>query len=290
MALIAILIVLTLERLLGALEGLRNYRWFERWTGWVSGQLSEETRWQGVIGLLVLLLPPLLVAYLLIHLIAGWWWPVYFLFSVLVLLYSLGPRDLEAEVEAFIAARLRDDEESAMWHASALIGKELPSNSRALTRLLTEHILAEANTRLLAVFFWFTLLGPFGAILYRLAALVRAEGEDEEGLAEAASKLIWLLDWIPARLCALGYALSGNFVDAIHHWREGSSSYRDSNHGAMVAAGMGALGQVEIGSEDEEVAPEHETAQINEALALVRRMVLVYLVILALLTLAGLAS
>jgi AmpE protein len=290
MALIAILLVLTLERLLGAMEGLRNYRWFDRWSGWVRGQLPAEAPWQGVVGLIILLLPPLLAGYLIIHLVAGLWAPIFFLFSVVVLLYCLGPRDLEAEAEAFIAARERDDEESAMWHATVLIGKDLPNNSHALTRQITENILTEANSRLLAVIFWFLVFGPFGAVLYRLAALVRTDEKEEAGLAEAARKLMWLLDWIPARLCALGYALSGNFVDAIQGWRETAASYRDTNHGVMIATGLGALGHVDSSSDDEEVVPEHETVRINETLALVRRMMLVYLVILALLTLAGLAS
>lgn len=289
MALIAILLVLTLERLLGALEGLRNFVWFERWSNWVRGQLPEEGPWQGWVGLIFLLGPPLLLAWLLVHLAVGLWAPLFFLFSVLVLLYCLGPRDLEAEVEAFIAARERDDEESAMWHARALIGKELPTNSHALTRQLSENILTEANARLVAVCFWFLVLGPFGAFLYRVTSLARS-GDDEEGVGGSAQRLLWLLDWVPARLCALGYALSGNFVDAMHNWRESEASYTDSNHGAMIGAGLGALGHVDSGSEDEDVVPERQTDRINQTLALVRRMVLVYLVILALLTLSGLAS
>lgn len=291
MALIAILLTLTLERLLGTLEGLRNFRWFHRWFVWVHEQLPTDAPWQGSIGVAVLLLPPLLAAALLFNLLTGFWSPLAFVLAVVVLLYCLGPKDLEAEVEAFIAARERDDEEAAMWHAAVLVGREAPSNSRALTRALTENILAEANSRLVAILFWFVVLGPLAALFYRLASLLQqAEQGREGGLAMASSRLMWLLDWVPARLCAVGYALSGSFVDAVHGWREGAASYADSNRGVMVATGLGALNHLDGNGDVEEVVAERETARISETIALVRRMVLVYLVVLALLTLAGWAG
>lgn len=290
MDLIAILLALTLERLLGALEGLRNYRWFSRWCSWAEEQLPTEAPWRGVPGGIVLLLPPLLLAALLLYAVANLGAIVSFIVGVMVLLYCLGPRDLEAEVEAFIAARQRDDEEAAMWHARVLLGNELPSNSRALTRALTENILVEANTRLIAVLFWFALLGPLAALFYRLVTLLQARTSEEGRLQEVLCELRWVLDWVPARLCAAGYALSGNFVDAVQSWRDAASGYSDSNRGVMVASGIGALGHQESGSDDEEVFPERETARVDETLALVRRMVLVWLVVLALMTLAGIAN
>lgn len=291
MALIAILFSLTLERLLGALEGLRNFYWFTVWSAWVRKQLPAESPWQGEVGVVAVLLPPLLVIVLLFHLLDGIWLPLSFLAGVVVLLYCMGPKDLEAEVEAFIEARERDDEESALWHASSLLGSDLPSNSRVLTRKLIENILIEANGRLIAVFFWFALLGPFGALLYRLATLLqRSEAEKGGILAETAQRLMSLLDWIPVRLCAIGYAMSGNFVEAIQGWRESDAKWPEPNRGVLIQSGLGALGRVDEGSEEIEIPPERETARINETIALVRRMVLALLVLLALLTLGGWAS
>lgn len=291
MALIAILLSLTLERLLGALEGLRNYRWFDVWSAWVRRRLPREAPWQGSAGVLLLLLPPLLLSALLFHLLDGIWMPLSFLAGVMVLLYCMGPKDLEAEVEAFIEARERDDEESALWHASALIGGQVPDNSRVLTRTLVENILTEANGRLIAVFFWFALLGPLGALLYRLAAqLQQALAERGGELAEAVQRLMKLLDWVPARLCAIGYALSGNFVEAIQGWRDDAGKWANYNRGVLLASGLGAMSQMDDERVEEEVSPERETARINETMALVRRMVLVLLAFLALITLGGLTS
>ncbi|HEY0721490.1 MAG TPA: regulatory signaling modulator protein AmpE [Gammaproteobacteria bacterium] len=290
MALIAILLSLTLERLLGSLEGLRNFRWFTAWSAWLRRQLPEESAWGGAAGVVLLLLPPLLALSLLLHLLDDLWMPLSFLVGVLVLLYSIGPKDLGAEVDAFIAARERDDEEAAQWHAQALLGKELPDSSRRLTQMLMENILAEVNRRLVAVFFWFAVLGPFGALLYRLATLLHdSEREHGGGLIDAAARLLGVLDWLPARLCAVGYAMSGNFVESIQGWRDDTTPWPESNRALLLASGLGALGHVEENAE-REVAPERETARINDTMALVRRMVLVLLALLALLTLGGWAS
>jgi membrane protein required for beta-lactamase induction len=292
MALIAILLSLTLERLLGTMEGLRNFRWFDAWSDWVRRQLPREAPWQGVAGVVTLLLPPLLLVVLLFNLLDDLWMPLSFLAGLMVLLYCIGPKDLEAEVEAFIEARERDDEESALWHASALIGGPVPDNSRVLTRTLVENILTEANGRLIAVFFWFALLGPFGAMLYRLSALLRqAEAERGGELAEAVQRLMMVLDWVPARLCAIGYALSGNFVEAVHGWRDDAGKWADYNRGVLLASGFGAMSRMDDDERvEEEISPERETARISETIALVRRMVLVLLAFLALLTLGGWTS
>jgi membrane protein required for beta-lactamase induction len=291
MALIAILLSLTLERLLGAMEGLRNFRWFGAWSAWVHRQLPREAPWQGAAGVVALLLPPLLLVVLLFNLLDDFWMPLSFLAGVMVLLYCMGPKDLEAEVEAFIEARERDDEESALWHASALLGGHVPDNSRVLTRTLVENILAEANGRLIAVFFWFALLGPLGAMLYRLSAMLQqAEAERGGELAEAIQHLMKVLDWVPARLCAIGYALSGNFVEAVHGWRDDAGKWADYNRGVLLASGLGAMSQMDDERAEEDISPERETARISETMALVRRMVLVLLAFLALLTLGGWTS
>lgn len=291
MALIAILLSLTLERLLGALEGLRNFHWFTAWCAWLRRQLPAESPWQGAAGVVLTLLPPLLALVLLLHLLDNFWMPLSFIVGVTVLLYSMGPKDLEAEVEAFIAARQRDDEEAALLHAQALLGGALPDNARLLTRPLVESLLVEVNRRLVAVFFWFVVLGPFGALLYRLACVLHDSERERAGggLTEAAARLLGVLDWLPARLCALGYAMSGNFVEAMQGWRDDTTPWPAGNRAVLLASGLGALGPQD-GDSAQEPSPERETARINDAMALVRRMVLVLLAFLALLTLGGWAS
>jgi len=234
----------------------------------------------------LLLIPPLLIAGALDYYLTQLWFLFSLVFGVLVLLLSFGPCDLEAEVEAYIDARERDDEESAVWHANELIGEDIPEHSAQLTRRIMESTLEQANERLLAVVFWFVLLGPVGALLYRLSQqLIVVERENDDDFAEATLRLHSILAWIPARLCALAFALAGSFVEAVHAWRIDPSHWPESTRNILIAAGFGALRFKP--DELEEDNPKQNIEMVSETLALVRRAVLVFIGAIALFTLAG---
>lgn len=286
MALIAILISLVVERLLGSMEELRRFDWFDRYSRLAGRHLMKVKGLNGPVGTLLLLLPLIAPVVALEYYLSGLWLLFGLAFSVLILLTCFGPRDLEAEVEAFVDARQRGDEESACWHAAELLGSdEDVVNSAGLTRRIMQSIFIEANERLLAIVFWFVLLGPGGALLYRLSAhLESVLAEDEENsVVEAGVRLHRLLLWLPARLCAIAYALAGSFVEAFHGWRQVEGSWHESSRQLLIAAGFGAL-RVEPGDiEDDSSACD----QVSESMSLVRRAVLVFLSIIALATLAG---
>lgn len=285
MTLLTLLLCLFLERLLGSLEEMRRF-------GWLDLLVQQVRRWpwaDGPAGVTVVVLLPPLAVWLLGVLSRAIGWPLFFLFAVLVLLYSLGPRDLEAEVEAFLDARERGDEEAAMLYAADMLGSTSVDGSAKLTRAMLETMLAEANERFFAVVFWFILLGPVGALLYRVAVLARRGSVGEaSGFAAAAQRLHQILAWLPARLTALAYALSGSFVDAMHTWREEAAKGLEGSRFILVASGFGALRYQP--AEEDGVVPDlaEEDSYIHEALALIRRAALVWLVVLAVFTLAGL--
>lgn len=286
MFLIAILLSLIAERFLGSMAELRRFEWFRRYTGFVKRGLSNLPYLNGPVLVLLLLVPVLVITALIDYYLSNLWFLFGLAFAMVVLLFSFGPTDLEAEVEAFVDARERGDEESAIWHAGELLGSDLPTHSAQLTRRIMENILVEANERLLAVVFWFVLLGPAGALLFRLAQqLVKEEGENGDDFAEAARRLHHLLAWVPARVCVLAYALAGSFVESIHAWRTEPSAWPESTRRVLIAAGLGALryedGEIEEGNDKQNLD------MVNETLSLVRRAVLVFISMIALLTLAG---
>ena len=100
----------------------------------------------------------------------------------------------------------------------------------------------------LGVFFWFILpIGPAGAVLYRLSDYVagkwnHADSEASPALQSFAQKAFDLLDWAPARLTASGYAIVGNFEDAVDIWRGYSQLWANRNTGVMLASAAGAVG------------------------------------------------
>jgi len=153
--------------------------------------------------------------------------------------------------------------------------------------------------RTFGVLFWFVLLGPVGAALFRGAQLLqirhRAYDGDGAGFAIAARNLHHILGWLPARLLAMTYALSGSFEDAMHRWREVSQEdaglYADSNTAALVSSGCGALRLDDyLIDQDETAQPPAHLAMVKAALALMWRAVVIWVVLAALLTLAGWAG
>jgi len=286
MSLIAIILSLIVERFLGSMAELRRFGWFHRYSATLARVLRRQAYLTGSVSVLLLLALPLLIVAALDYYLAHLWFLFTLAFGVLILLFSFGPCDLEAEVEAFIDARERNDEESAIWHASELIGEEIPEHSAQLTRRIMESTLQQANERLLAVIFWFVLLGPAGALLYRLSQqLMVVERDSEDDFAEAAIRLHYLLAWIPARLCVLAYALAGSFVDTVQAWRNDATSWPESTNHILITAGFGAL-RFEP-DELEEDNPEQQLEMVSETLSLVQRAVLVFISAIALFTLAG---
>jgi adenosylcobinamide-phosphate synthase len=93
---------------------------------------------------------------------------------------------------------------------------------------------------------WFVAAGPVGAIVYRLAALLRdrwADGQDPGTAAfgQFAKRVFDVIDWLPVRLTALSFAVAGNFMGAVECWREHALSWHSRSEGIILAAAAGAL-------------------------------------------------
>jgi len=96
-----------------------------------------------------------------------------------------------------------------------------------------EYSLLAAHRHVFGVFFWFVALstvglGPAGAVLYRMAEFAsrywsyksQVTGTPtHDRLMGLSQTLFSWLDHVPARLTAFGFAVVGNFEDAVDAWR-----------------------------------------------------------------------
>lgn len=123
------------------------------------------------------------------------------------------------------------------------VGVEAPVPE--ICRLAISHALVATHRHVFGPLFWYILLpGPFGPVLYRVAEMLARRwsrpGEPYGLFAVAAYRL---LDWLPVRLAATGFAVVGNFEDAVFAWRGALAAHTGGEQRALLlATGGGALG------------------------------------------------
>lgn len=292
MTLIVIALALICERLLANLRHWREYDWLGRYLHRLQAVSLLESAWQSPWGMLLLLPPLLLVALIQIALQGGFLTVFGLVFSVVVLIFALGPRDLWEEVRALIAAREAGDHETAQRLGADLACFAGRRPRRAAGQVLVRAVLVQGHERVFGTLLWFFLLGPLGAVLYRAASefpsQLRANNAGVE-LLDVARRFHGLLAWVPVRIVALIYGLAGSTDGALAGWRKAQATDHENwvqhGWGLLAETGRGAL-LVEQGSEHDRVN-EGLNETLREALGLISRSLIVLLAALAAFTIGG---
>jgi adenosylcobinamide-phosphate synthase len=295
------------------------------WIFWVSRSLDAGhpelawTTWSLAIGVPTVL--TMLLHWVLLYFLG---WPAAMVWSVCVLYATLGFRQFSHHFTDIRDALDVGDEPLARqllakWqHVS--VGA-LPRSE--LLRHVVEHSVLSAHRHVFGVLAWFSVLaalglGPAGAVLYRMSAWATQAWRNSETHSKAwVSKPLQLaasgawrwVDWLPARITAVAFAVVGNFEEAIDCWRNHAQRFPDDNDGVVLSATSGAL-NVRLGGEaldaraaDSDVLHDNgpslqgsestpgrmpELAHLSSVVGLVWRTVVLWMVLLALLTLARL--
>lgn len=324
MNLIALGLGLLLEKLLTRWLHLREPHWFDGYFDWALKHLNKLDGFLAVLGVsaaaLIPVLPVLLVAHFFRDTLLG---IPYLVFAALVLLFSLGPRDLGDEVDEYCLALDAGEDDKADAVAREILEKPVPDNHPQRIHAIRKAIFIQANNRLFGVIFWFLTLGllgswlyefteirwflalgPVGAWLFRITDLMRKRAvhslaHHEEGekrlrpsFARAVFRCHGALAWPSARLLAIGYALAGSFEDAVSDWRayyqNTAEHFFEVSNDVLAAAGCGAQGVTPSG---EDQSPdgfcELESEAARNAMSLVGRTLVVWVTFIALATLLG---
>jgi AmpE protein len=205
--------------------------------------------------------------------------------DLLVLTYSMGRGDYHTELDNYLERWQRGDLEAA-YQVGLGSGYDIEpaDDPRDLHLQMRRAALYTGLQRWFSVVFWFFVLGPGMALIYRLLHLLRvAPSAEERERAWVAQWLEWL-DWLPARLLGLAFAVTGNFVECFRIWREHFFSRQSVRDLLVVFAEQAVPGAI-AGSDD--LGGEHfvELAanEIRELRDLLRRSAIFWLVVLALL-------
>lgn len=172
------------------------------------------------------------------------------LFNILVLCLCIGLREDNQSFSAIQLALIAGDEASAANRLAKWCGQKTEMlQAPEIARLSIEQAFLTAHRHIFGVFFWFMLpyIGLAGAVFYRLSAcLAQAWPEDTDSryavFGQFASRAFCRIDWIPAKLTAIFFAVVGNFEDAVYAWRNFAGCWQNRNTGTLLAAGGGALG------------------------------------------------
>ena len=256
MSLIAIILVLVLEQFHALSVTRVIHAPFLRLADRVMAYFDDGEYRQGISAWILLVAIPS-CAVLLLSFVLQFNAPVWgFVLGLAVLYLTMGLRHFSNQFTAIQTALQFGEIERArsllaVWRGRS--GDHLTPTETAghsIARGLTD-----AHQHVFAPIFWFAVVGPSGALMYRLAQLLderwgqqwKARMADGSGryagrFGEFSGKAFLLIDWIPARLTSIAFALVGDFEDAIQCWRTQLNQSPRSYQEIVVASGAGALG------------------------------------------------
>ena len=301
------------------------------WTRWISRNFDAGKQHHGWIAWSLAVGVPTVLA-LGVHwlLVLTLGLPFAVIWSIAVLYTTLGFRQFSHHFTGIRDALDEGDEplaRSLLAHWQRVEAAELPRSE--IVRHVIEHSVIAAHRHVFGVLAWFSILaalglGPAGAVFYRMSEFVARYWAHKDGAAvqpsstwvQQAGASTWaVIDWLPARITALGFAVVGSFEEAIDCWRNDARRFPDGNDGVILAATSGAV-NVRLGGGSLRPAPasdplsraqageslaslrgpdsgstpgrEPEPAHLRSVVGLVWRSVVMWMVLLALLTLARL--
>lgn len=280
--LLALLIALLLVATVPQVRAWRGLRWFDHWVA-----ICGNTRGAGRVALV--LAPPAVAAAILGIIFSSIHWLaiVWLVYAIVLLIYTLGPRYLETDIEAVTGAA---DQEAASEAAQALrVHADDDAVLPLMPSALVEATMLSALKRRFGIVFWFLLLGPGGAMLYRLSQRLGEQADTDADSRGAARRFAEGMDWPASHLMVFAMSLVSNFdavIGAWHAWHRSPTrspwTFESGFLGAVARASVDA--DVKAGDEgDTDTA--NPVLELTDTRHLLLRVLLVWLAAMAVIVL-----
>lgn len=229
-----------LDRLLGEPRRFHPLVGFGRLAAAIENRLNRRALPAGLLAWLLAVGPWVALA--------AWLRPrAPFAVDVVLLYFALGAQSLCEHAEAIAKPLAEGRLDAARQRVGWIVSRETSSlDASGVAKAGVESVLENGNDAIFGTLFWFALLGGPGALLFRLANTLDAmwgyRNERYNLFGRPAARVDDALNWLPARLTALTYALLGQTRSALTCWRLQAAAWESPNAGPVMAAGAGSLG------------------------------------------------
>lgn len=276
---------LLLDSLLGEPRHFHPLVGFGRYAMWLEQHLNRGAhaaiplRLYGALAWSLAVAPVVAAAWL------AWQQPILQPFAGTVILYfALGLRSLDEHATRIQTALEANNLTLARQHTGDIVSRDTAAmQAEDVARAGVESVLENGNDAVFAALFWFTVAGAPGVLLFRLSNTLDAMWGYRTPrflyFGWAAARMDDGLNFIPARLTALTYALLGHTRHALHCWRRQAPAWDSPNAGPVMASGAGSL-NIKLGGAARyhgnlEDRPALGTGQTPQAADIGRAMLLV---------------
>ena len=205
--------------------------------------------------------------------------------AVAILLFSFGRADYATLVSRYRNYCKNGDFESAYLFAQDELGLDMEQEDvtevEAVHAAIQRKLLYAGYERWFPVLFYFVVIGPVGALAYRLLQLGKDSTEREQ-----AERLLYFADWLPSRLLAAGFALTGDFLGCREEFSSSLSTPESAADEVLLSVACAATGApIVTESAGESTFSELAAGQVEAIEALLSRSAGAWVLVISLLVL-----
>lgn len=221
--------------------------WFEKTLN--QGGAKNDLMGYGALSLVLLVIPPTLCMFIAVQLSGDYAW----LLSIFVVYWAIGLKSMVQHAEVVFNALSNGDIAQARDAVARIVSRDTEHmDKKQVTSATIESSLENGCDSLFGVLFWFVIGGAPAVVFYRLINTLDAmwgyHNRRFEYFGKIAARLDDILNYIPARLTAVSYAVMGKFKLAIQAWLSEANQLDSPNAGPVMTAGAGSL-DIQIGGD-----------------------------------------
>ncbi len=245
------MLALLLDRLLGEPQRWHPLVGFGRIADSVESSMNRSAStgrqfcW-GVFAWLIVVLVPAAVSFMLVVYASRYSAYSVYLLDIIVLYFAIAYRSLGEHARAVLVPLCANDIALARQQLARIVSRDTERlDAQAICKATIESVLENGSDAIFAPIVWYLIGGLPAVVVYRLSNTLDAMWGYKTPrflfFGRFAARMDDILNWLPARLVAISYALLGQTLIALRCWRQQAALLASPNAGVVMAAGAGAL-------------------------------------------------